>query len=144
MKIVVVSGGFDPLHSGHINLLEQAATYGNKLVVLVNSDEWLIRKKGSFLLPCSERRIVTNSIVGVHSVLPDWDDSDGTACNAIKDFHTRYKVKLNAPLLFANGGDRVPNGSSLLSNKTTALLSNLIAEPSGLLIPFFVLTITAL
>jgi len=55
VKIAVVSGGFDPLHSGHINLLEQAATFGDKLVVLVNSDDWLTRKKGRPFLPFEER-----------------------------------------------------------------------------------------
>ena len=51
MKIAVVSGGFDPLHSGHINLLESAASYGDKLVVLLNSDDWLARKKGRPFMP---------------------------------------------------------------------------------------------
>ena len=54
-RIAVVSGGFDPLHSGHINLLESAAGYGDKLVVLLNSDEWLTRKKGRPFMPFEER-----------------------------------------------------------------------------------------
>ena len=55
MKIVVVSGGFDPIHSGHIEYFKSAKKLGEKLVVAVNSDEWLINKKGKFFMPFSER-----------------------------------------------------------------------------------------
>ena len=58
MRIAVVSGGFDPLHSGHINYLESAAAHGDKLVVLVNSDEWLTRKKGRPFMPFEERSLI--------------------------------------------------------------------------------------
>ena len=51
MKISVVSGGFDPVHSGHISYINNAAKYGDKLIVALNSDEWLIKKKGKFFLP---------------------------------------------------------------------------------------------
>ena len=53
--IVVVSGGFDPLHSGHLNLLRQAKTLGEKLIVILNNDEWLTRKKGRPFMPFEER-----------------------------------------------------------------------------------------
>ena len=58
MRIAVVSGGFDPLHSGHINYLQSASKHGNKLVVLVNSDEWLSRKKGRPFMPFEERSLI--------------------------------------------------------------------------------------
>ena len=50
MKISVVSGGFDPLHSGHISYLKSAKKYGDYLIVLLNSDTWLSKKKGKFFL----------------------------------------------------------------------------------------------
>ena len=50
MKISVISGGFDPIHSGHLSYLEAAASYGDKLVVCLNSDDWLIQKKGKYFL----------------------------------------------------------------------------------------------
>ena len=82
MKIVVVSGGFDPLHSGHINLLEQAATYGNKLVVLVNSDEWLTRKKGRPFMPFEERSLIIQRMDMVDNVYAV-DDTDGSVTKGL-------------------------------------------------------------
>ena len=55
MKIVVVSGGFDPIHSGHIEYFKSAKEYGDKLIVALNSDNWLEKKKGKFFMPFSER-----------------------------------------------------------------------------------------
>lgn len=107
---VLITGGFDPIHSGHLNAIISASSIG-KVIVGLNSDEWLIRKKGSFLLPFVERRLIASNLTCVHSVLNEWDDSDGTACEAIKEFHARYKTK-GAPLFFANGGDRTPMHSS--------------------------------
>ena len=58
MKIAVISGGFDPLHSGHLSYLEAAALHGDKLIVCLNSDAWLIKKKGNYFLPFSERQLI--------------------------------------------------------------------------------------
>ena len=77
MKISVVSGGFDPLHSGHINLLESAASYGDKLVVLLNSDEWLTRKKGRPFMPFEERALILERMSMVDHVYAG-DDADGS------------------------------------------------------------------
>ena len=77
MKISVVSGGFDPLHSGHINLLESAAGHGDKLVVLLNSDEWLTRKKGRPFMPFEERALILERMHMVDYVY-GVDDSDDT------------------------------------------------------------------
>jgi len=62
MKISVVSGGFDPLHSGHISYLKEAKVYGEKLIVALNSDDWLVEKKGKFFLPFAERKIILESL----------------------------------------------------------------------------------
>ena len=99
--IVLVTGGFDPIHSGHITYLEEASRLGKKLVVGLNSDEWLIRKKGKFFLPFEERKSVLDSIRYVDEVM-SFNDDDDTANNAI------YKLikQTNIKVIFANGGDR--------------------------------------
>ena len=63
MKIVVVSGGFDPIHSGHIAYLEEAKKLGDKLIVALNSDDWLIKKKGKFFMPFAEREIILKNLI---------------------------------------------------------------------------------
>ena len=102
-KIVLVTGGFDPLHSGHILLLKNASKLGTKLIVGVNSNRWLIKKKGFFLLPISERKIIIENLVMVNKVI-QWNDNDGSAAGAIKK--TLNSLNKNEILVFANGGDR--------------------------------------
>ena len=98
--IVLVTGGFDPIHSGHITYLQEASRLGKRLVVGLNSDEWLIRKKGKFFLPFEERKSVLDSIRYVDEVI-SFNDDDDTANNAI------YKlIKQTNKITFANGGDR--------------------------------------
>ena len=103
MKLAVVSGGFDPLHSGHINLLESAASYGDKLVVLLNSDEWLTRKKGRPFMPFEERKVVLENISCVDQVIGFEDDDLGSCINALKSIKNMFP---NDEIIFANGGDR--------------------------------------
>ena len=92
---VMVSGGFDPVHAGHIRMIRSAAKYGD-VIVIANSDDWLYRKKGFVFMEWERRVEILNAIKGV--VLVDSvDDTDGTVCEAIK----RLK-----PTYFANGGDR--------------------------------------
>ncbi len=107
---LLITGGFDPIHSGHLAAFNKAASLGH-LVVGLNSDMWLTRKKGTFLLPYSERRAITRSLSMVHSVLEPWNDDDGTACNAINKFHKEFGNR-REPLAFVNGGDRIPSGAS--------------------------------
>jgi cytidyltransferase-like protein len=102
MKIVLVTGGFDPLHSGHIEYFKAARLLGNLLVVGVNSDAWLARKKGRSFMPVTERRAIIENIYQVHRVI-EFNDDDGSAIDAIrqvKEMFPNYKV------VFANGGDR--------------------------------------
>jgi len=101
-RTVIVSGGFDPLHSGHIAYLQAAAALGDRLVVGVNSDAWLITKKGRFFMPLKERIAVLSAIGCVdHAV--SFDDSDGSACSLIQNVRAMYP---DDTLIFANGGDR--------------------------------------
>jgi cytidyltransferase-like protein len=102
MKIVLVTGGFDPLHSGHIAYFKAAKQLGNLLVVGINSDNWLTRKKGRAFMPASERKAIIEHIYQVHKVI-EFDDTDNSAIDAIR------KVKAMFPrdqIIFANGGDR--------------------------------------
>lgn len=101
-RTVIVSGGFDPLHSGHIAYLQAAAKLGDRLVVGVNSDAWLITKKGRFFMPLKERLAVIRALGCVDAAF-SFDDSDGTACKLIEDVRALHPEDR---LIFANGGDR--------------------------------------
>jgi cytidyltransferase-like protein len=101
-KIVLVTGGFDPLHSGHIAYFEEAKKLGDILVVGVNSDEWLRRKKGRGFMPLIERTNIIRKLACVDFVI-DFNDSDNTAKHAITMVRQSYPGN---PIIFANGGDR--------------------------------------
>jgi len=96
---IVVSGGFDPIHIGHVRMILQASIHGN-VTVIANSDEWLERKKGYVFMPWEERAEIIRSIRGVCDVVTV-DDSDNSVCEAIKRLHESGKCDT-----FANGGDR--------------------------------------
>ena len=102
MKIVLITGGFDPLHSGHIAYFRAAKQLGNLLVVGVNSDAWLIRKKGRAFMPWDERMTIVKNIKDVDSVL-EFNDDDGSAKQAIKLARQTWP---DHKIVFANGGDR--------------------------------------
>ena len=94
-KTIMVSGGFDPVHVGHIQMIQQASEWGD-VIVIVNSDDWLRRKKGYVFMPWKERVQIMKSIKGVIDAT-GVNDEDGTVCQAI-GYHR--------PDAFANGGDR--------------------------------------
>lgn len=106
---VMVSGGFDPVHVGHVRLLQSASLLG-RVAVALNSDAWLIRKKGYVLMPFEERREILLAFECVRYVGAVLDD-DGTVCEAIK----RYR-----PAFFCNGGDRT------LANQDEAAMCEMI------------------
>ena len=105
MKYVLVTGGFDPLHSGHIEYFHAATKLGDKLVVGLNSDEWLKRKKGNYFMPLKERITIIKNLSIVDKVIT-FDDSDGTANDAIEQLLSMQELHFNEKLIFANGGDR--------------------------------------
>jgi cytidyltransferase-like protein len=102
MKIVLVTGGFDPIHSGHIAYFKAARTLGDMLIVGLNSDDWLVRKKGAAFMPWNERLCIVNNLSMVDEVFT-FDDEDGSARHFIQQVRAHYP---DAELIFANGGDR--------------------------------------
>lgn len=101
MRVVLVTGGFDPLHSGHIEYFKAARALGDKLIVGVNSDEWLTRKKGRPFMTIKERCAIIKELACVDQVM-SFDDSDDSACGAIFKAMSTNTGKI----IFANGGDR--------------------------------------
>lgn len=103
-KIVAVSGGFDPIHIGHIRMFQEAKKLGDELVVILNNDNWLADKKGAPFMPAEERKEIIEAIRGVDRVvITDHTpgDSDRSVCRALREIR---------PHIFANGGDRKPDG----------------------------------
>ena len=107
MKIVICSGGFDPIHSGHIAYFRAAKRLGDTLVVGVNSDEWLTRKKGKPFMPFHERLEIVQSIKYVDYVMSFNDDDD----SAILLIDNVKKAWPKDEIIFANGGDRNPSNN---------------------------------
>ena len=97
-KIIVVSGGFDPIHIGHLRMMKEAANHG-KLTVIINSDDWLKRKKGYVFMPFEERAELISELSCVNNVVMAKDD-DRTVCESLRELQ---------PDIFANGGDRGAN-----------------------------------
>ena len=103
--MVLVTGGFDPLHSGHIKYFKAAKKLGNKLIVGLNSDAWLKRKKGKAFMSFNERKLIIENLSVVDSVI-SFNDDDDTACDAIYQL-----IKIDHKIIFANGGDRTKDNS---------------------------------
>jgi cytidyltransferase-like protein len=104
MKVVIVTGGFDPLHKGHIEYFKAAKKLGDRLVIGVNSDEWLSRKKGRPFMLLEDRLSILEQSSLVDKVIT-FDDSDGSAKDAIRVAMSHYPMP-NTKFIFANGGDR--------------------------------------
>jgi len=97
---IMLSGGFDPLHVGHVSMIKHAADIGDVIIAL-NSDDWLLRKKGYIFMPFNDRKTILNALRYVHAVVAV-DDKDDTVCEAIKKYR---------PDIFGNGGDRQRNNT---------------------------------
>ncbi|MCR4313826.1 MAG: adenylyltransferase/cytidyltransferase family protein [Candidatus Uhrbacteria bacterium] len=99
-RIVCVSGGFDPIHVGHVRMIQEAAALGDELIVIINNDNWLMKKKGYVFMPQDQRREIIESMKGVTRVVftghePDVDDR--SVCRELREIR---------PDIFAQGGDR--------------------------------------
>ncbi len=100
--VVVLSGGFDPMHVGHLRMIQESAKMAQIVIVGVNSDEWLMRKKGYVFMPLEERLEMVQGIRGVAKAM-EFDDNDNSACDLlhrVRSLWPEFKVA------FANGGDR--------------------------------------
>lgn len=98
----IVSGGFDPIHEGHIEMIKSSAAVSDGVIILANSDDWLIRKKGKNFYTIQTRKAILENLKGVIDVL-EFDDSDNSASDGIRKARAKYP---NDKLVFANGGDR--------------------------------------
>lgn len=99
-KLVAVSGGFDPIHIGHVRMIREARALGDELVVILNNDNWLLKKKGFVFMPEAERQEIIEALEGVSRVVLTKhkpDDEDRSVCESLREIH---------PDIFANGGDR--------------------------------------
>ena len=99
-KLSLVTGGFDPIHSGHISYFERAKDLSDYLVVGINTNEWLTRKKGQYFLPWIERAEIIRHLDMVDAVI-SWDDADDTGIGAIQKC-----LEISERVIFCNGGDR--------------------------------------
>lgn len=105
LKTVAVSGGFDPLHIGHVRMFQNAKSLGDRLIVIVNNDNWLKKKKGYAFMPEAERKEIIESIKGVDEVVLTTHPKDP------KDMSVSEDLRRIRPDIFANGGDRKPHNT---------------------------------
>ncbi|MBC8409595.1 MAG: adenylyltransferase/cytidyltransferase family protein [Rhodobacteraceae bacterium] len=113
MKVSIVSGGFDPLHVGHVELFERARELSDELWVILNTDDFLTNKKGKPFMPFDERRKILKSLRVVDVVIP-CIDKDQTVCKTLKKL--KKTVPRTEKLFFCNGGDRT-NGENTPEHK---------------------------
>ena len=100
-KVSLVTGGFDPIHSGHIAYFERAKDLSDYLVVGLNTNEWVTRKKGQYFLPWIERAEIIRHL-DMGDAVVSWEDDDDSACGAIAKC-----LEISEKVIFCNGGDRI-------------------------------------
>ena len=100
--VVVVSGGFDPVHVGHVRLFREAKKLGDILIIILNNDNWLLAKKGYVFMPEKERKEVLEAFTDVDEVILTGHSKNPKDISVCKEL---LKIK---PDIFANGGDRYP------------------------------------
>ena len=99
----LLSGGFDPVHIGHLAMIKDAAQIADNVVILLNSDEWLTRKKGKPFMNEIQRAQILEEFESISQVIIQKNDNDDSSNNAIKDF---YNTKSQKSICYCNGGDR--------------------------------------
>lgn len=122
--IMILSGGFDPVHEGHVAMFEHAAKLAHEVIVGLNSDAWLTRKKGKPFMKFESRLIVVSSMRAV-DLATKFNDDDGTACDLISSIYKEYCDEYNhlkLRIAFGNGGDRsgkdkIPTAEAIMCEK---------------------------
>ena len=117
-QIVLVTGGFDPIHSGHLEYFKAAKALGDMLIVGLNSDAWLTRKKGRPFMNYEERFLITANLKMVDEVIA-FEDNDNSSCAAIERVLAEHP---DAQIIFANGGDRTVNNIPEMTVKSDRLV----------------------
>ena len=112
--ISIVSGGFDPIHPGHIMMMKDCLKFSNYLIVGVNSNKWLINKKGNYFMDIQHRVYVVSNLNVVNETMEFEDDDKGSANNLLIKIRNKYS---NDKIIFANGGDR-SDSSKILEFET--------------------------
>ena len=103
-SVIIMSGGFDPVHKGHLRMFREASWLGHQVIVGLNSDDWLTRKKGKPFMDFKERKEILEGFKYINQVLA-FDDKDETANDIIKQICSLYR-NFDVNIYFANGGDR--------------------------------------
>lgn len=101
-RFSIVSGGFDPIHKGHVRMISAANLHYGSVICILNSNFWLTKKKGKPFMPWDDRAEILEAVRGVHRVM-SVDDSDGSVCSALRSIARKYS---GCHLTFCNGGDR--------------------------------------
>ena len=117
--ISIVSGGFDPIHPGHIMMMKECLEFSNYLIVGVNSNNWLVKKKGNYFMDIKHRIYVIENLSVVNEVMEFDDDDQGSANNLLVKVREKYQTN---EIIFANGGDR-SDSSKILEDETANKLN---------------------
>jgi len=108
--IIILSGGFDPVHKGHVRMFKAAKEYPAKVILGLNSDAWLTRKKGRPFMDWDERKEILEVMNCVDDIY-EFNDGDDSACDLIERVVRNYKGDPNVKIYFGNGGDRTNSNS---------------------------------
>ncbi|MSU55057.1 MAG: hypothetical protein EXS46_00780 [Candidatus Taylorbacteria bacterium] len=110
LRVVAVSGGFDPIHIGHVRMFNEARALGDKLIVILNNDNWIKRKKGAPFMPEHERKEVIEALTAVDEVVITSHGENP------EDMSVCIELKKIRPHIFANGGDRTIKDSRAVAS----------------------------
>jgi len=108
--IIILSGGFDPVHKGHVRMFQEAKAFPATVIVGLNSDSWLIRKKGKPFMHWDERKEILEAMSCIDYVY-NFNDEDNSACDLIRCVFEENKQDKDIKIYFGNGGDRTAENS---------------------------------